>query len=250
MKTGRGVRSTPVNQPPRNGGHLKNITKQKKPQNNYRAEPSKKTRWAYWMQAIEPTSEAINKAFPDYHPQWVQMSQMRNISPGMFTSFRENLYMSQEQCAAFLRVALSTVVAWERGNRPVPFACFELLRVIRESVQFKMTHPEWDGWFLTEKGVLISPDVGGNGFTPSQLVWSTMTRNEAALLRNDVAKLKEELSTAIAENTSLRQMFLSNGVMDELAFMQDKINGLMDRIGTAHVIPFPAPIDQLQEKAA
>lgn len=133
----------------------------------------------------------------------------------------------------------------------MPFACFELLRVIRESVQFKMTHPEWDGWFLTEKGVLVSPDVGGNGFTPQQLVWSTMTRNEAALLRNEVAQLKEELSTAIAENTALRQMFLSNGVLKELAFMQDKINGLMDRIGTAHVIPFPSiENEQSQEKAA
>ena len=230
---------------------MKNITKQKKPQNNYRAEPSKKTRWAYFMQAIEPTSEAINKAFPDYHPQWVQMSQMRSISPGMFSSFRQGLGMTREQCAAYLRVGFSTITAWERGSRPVPFACFELLRVIRESVQFKMTHPEWDGWFLTEKGVLVSPDVGGNGFTPQQLVWSTMTRNEAALLRNEVAQLKEELSTAIAENTALRQMFLSNGVLKELAFMQDKINGLMDRIGTAHVIPFPSiENEQSQEKAA
>lgn len=231
---------------------MKNTTKKKKtlPKKTH-TYPSEKTRWAYYMQCIEPTSEAINKAFPDYHPQWVQMSQMRAISPGMFSSFRQGLGMTRKQCAAFLRVAESTVAAWERGSRSVPFACFELLRVIQESVSFKMSHPEWDGWFINYHGVLHSPDVGGKGFTPSQLVWSTMTRNEAALLRNEVAQLKSELEISIAENTKLRQMFLSNGVIDELASMQDKINKLMDSIGTARVIPFPTlENERLLEKVA
>ena len=232
---------------------MKNITKQKKPQNNYRAEPSYKTRWAYYMQAIEPTSEALNEAFPDYHPQWVQMSQMRSISPGMFNSFRQGLGMTRKQCAAYLRVAESTVIKWERGNRPVPFACFELLRVIQESVQFKMSHPEWDGWFISRNGLLVTPDLGGNQgtFTPERLNWLSVNSSEAALLRNEVKQLKEELGTAIAENTALRQMFLNNGVLDELASMQGNINSLMDRIGTARVIPFPLnSSEQLQEKVA
>ena len=253
MKTGRGVRSTPVNQPPRNGGHLKNITKQKKPQNNYRAEPSKKTRWAYYMQAIEPTSEALNEAFPDYHPQWVQMSQMRPISPGLFSSFRQGLGMTREQCAAYLRIDERTLRRWECGKGPIPFVCFELLRVIQESVSFKMSHPEWDGWFISRNGVLVSPDLGARQgeFTPERLNWLSINSSEAALLRNEVKQLKEELGTAIAENTTLRQMFLNNGVIDELTSMQDKINNLMDSIGTAHVIPFPITgSEQLKEKAA
>jgi hypothetical protein len=79
-----------------------------------------------------------------------------------------------------------------------------------------------------------------------------MTRNEAALLRNDVKKLQGQLDAAIAENTALREMFLDNGVTDEVAAMQEKVNALMARINTARVIPFaPADIEQQPlEKAA
>lgn len=214
---------------------MKNITKQKKLHKG----PSEKTRWAYCMQAIEPTSETINKMFPGYHPQWIQQSQRLTIGAANFISLRKALGMSREQCAAYLRVGLKTIIRWERGWNPVPFVAFELLRLVLESVKFRTSHQAWDGWFIGENGALHSPDIGGNGFTPEQLIWSTMTRNEAALLRNEVTQLQTELNEAITENTRLRQMFLSNGVIEELASMQGKINGLMDRIGTAHVITFP-----------
>jgi DNA-binding transcriptional regulator YiaG len=225
---------------------MKNTTKKRKPHNL----PSQKTRWAYWMQAIEPTSEAINKAFPDYHPQWVQSSQMVTVSPENFITLRAALGMNRAQCAAYLRVDRTCISKWEIGKQPVHFAAFELLRIIFESVQFRMTHPAWDGWYISKDGALNSPDVGGNGFTPEQLVWSTMTRNEAALLRNDVARLQAELDEAQAENTKLRQLFVAQGVVDELAAMQDTINDLMARIATAKVIPFPTAADQLLEKTA
>lgn len=226
---------------------MKNTTKQKK----LHKQPSEKTRWAYYMQAIEPTSEAINNAFHGYHPQWVQMSQQLTISPELFRIMRMSLGMTVGQCAAYLRTDPRTIRRWEHGDVPVLFAAFEVLRLIRDSVWFKMKHPDWDGWFISEAGVLHSPDIGGKGFTPEQLVWSTMTRSEAALLRNDVAKLQSGLDAAIAENTDLRQMFLNNGVLNELVSMQDKINGLMDRIGTAQVIPFHSTgNEQLQERAA
>lgn len=219
---------------------MKNITKQK----TLHTEPSKKTRWAYYMQAIEPASETINKMFPGYHPQWVQVSQKMTISAENFTFLRLLLGMSLDQCAAYLRASRSTVAAWESGRSPVPFAEFELLRMVLESVSFKLSHPKWDGWFIGKNGVLHSPDIGGNGFTPEQLIWSTMTRNEAALLRNEVTQLQTELNEAIAENTRLRQMFLSQGVVDELAAMHDKLSKLMDSIGTAHVIPFPSTVSE------
>lgn len=220
---------------------MKSTTSKKK----MHTQPSEKTRWAYWMQAIEPISEDLNRAFPEYHPQWVQMSQMRAISPAMFISFRQSLGMTKEQCAAYLRVDLRTLRRWENGHSAITFSSFELLRVMQESVHFKMSHPKWDGWFINYHGVLHSPDIGGKGWTPEQLVWSTMTRSEAALLRNDVKKLQSQLDEAIAENTALREMFLANGVTDELASMQEKINALMARINTARVIPFaPTDIEQ------
>lgn len=220
---------------------MKNTTEQK----NSHPLPSEKTRWAYWMQAIEPKSEDLNRAFPDYHPQWVQMSQQVAISGEIFKIMRWSLNMTPEQCAAYLRVSVSTIFRWEGGKTPVPFTCFELLRVVSDSVRFKMSHPKWDGWFINYHGVLHSPDIGGKGWTPEQLVWSTMTRSEAALLRNDVKKLQSQLDEAISENTALREMFLDNGVTDEVASMQEKINALMARINTALVIPFAsADIEQ------
>jgi transcriptional regulator with XRE-family HTH domain len=217
-----------------------------------RSQPSEKSSWAYYMQGIEPTSEEINKAFPGYHPQWVQMSQRFIISPEVFQGLRLSLGMTVTQCAAYLRTDKSTVHKWEKGTSPVPFAEFELLRLVLENVKFKMTHSDWDGWFINEHGVLHSPDIGGKGFTPEQLVWSTMTRSEAALLRVEVVKLQAQIDAAIAENTALREMFLSNGVTDEVAAVQEKINALMKRINTARVIPFAPAQDepQLQEKIA
>lgn len=225
---------------------MKNTTKKRGSHNT----PSQKTRWAYWMQAIEPKSEALNKAFPDYHPQWVQLSQKLTISPENFIVLRTALGMNREQCAAYLRVDRSCISKWEIGKQPVHFAAFELLRVIFESVQFRMSHPAWDGWFIGAHGELNSPDVGGKGFTPEQLVWSSMTRNEAALLRNDVARLQADLDESLAENTRLRQLFVAQGVVDELSAMQDTINELMARIATAKIIPFPAAAEQLLEKTA
>lgn len=220
---------------------MKNTTKQ----NKKHTQPSERSCWAYWMQAIEPKSEEINKAFPDYHPQWVQLSQQLTIGPENFKSLRRSLGLTVTQCAAYLRAVPSTLHKWEKGVSPVPFAEFELLRLVLESVRFKMSHVNWNGWFINDHGVMHSPDIGGKGFTPEQLVWSSMTRSEAALLRNDVKKLQSQLDAAIAENTALREMFLDNGVTDEVALMQEKINALMTRINTARVIPFaPADIEQ------
>jgi len=225
---------------------MKNTTKTKK----LRSSPSKKTRWAYLMQGIEPTSQAINEAFPDYHPQWVQLSQKCFVSGENFKTLRTLLGLSIKQCSAYLRVSESGIYKWEEGKSPVSFAAFELLRLILESDSFKLSNPAWDGWFLNQHGVLHSPDIGGNGFTPDQLVWSTMTRSEAALLRNDVNKLQNQLDTAIAENTKLRQMYVAQGVVEELAAMSETIDSLMSRIATARVLPFATAPEQLKEKAA
>jgi hypothetical protein len=45
-------------------------------------------------------------------------------------------------------------------------------------------------------------------------------------------------------------MFVAQGVVDELAAMQDTITDLMARIATAKVLPFPTAADQLLEKTA
>lgn len=229
---------------------MKNITSKESCKKNMRHQPSKKTIWAYWMQAIEPTSEEINAAFPGYHPQWVQLSQLRARTSANFVGMRKNLHITVEQCAAYLRVTPKTVCRWENGEVQVPFAAFEVLRLVLRSVYARVSHSHWDGWFVSETGKLMSPDVGCEGFTPEQLNVLTFQRGEAPELRTENERLQALLDEAQAENTKLRQMYVAQGVVDELAAMQETISGLMSRIATARIIPFSAPIDQLREKTA
>jgi DNA-binding transcriptional regulator YiaG len=214
--------------------------------------PSDKTRWAYMMEAVEPKSELINKMFPDYHPQWVRMSQKMTIGGANFMMLRLAMGMTIEQCAAYLRVTPKTIFTWEHERAPVPFAEFELMRVVLESVSFKLSHPEWNGWFIDEKnGKLVSPDERGNCFAPGDLNMLSRAIAESARLSSEVQHLQTELNSATAENTRLRQMFLSQGVVDELASMQDRLNALIAGIATAHVIPFPsAEGEQRKERVA
>lgn len=227
---------------------MKNTTNKK----NLHNQPSEKSRWAYWMQAIEPTSEAINKAFPDYHPQWIVNSQS-DISAERFSFMRNTvLRISQRQCAAYLRVSLKTISRWEKGEADIPFAALELLRVVYHSAQFKLSHPEWDGWFISTTGKLISPYSRDLALTPEDLNLVPYLHNWNATMKDEVEKLTQELALARAENTALRELFLANGVTEEVAAMQQKINGLMTRINTARIIPFAITENEppLKEKAA
>lgn len=219
---------------------MKNSTTKKTRKNNRRDYPSEKTQWAYWMQAIEPKSEALNKAFPGYHPQWVQMSQSREFTHGVFKACREFLGITQEQCAAYLRVTASTISRWENGTANIPFAAVEVLRLIPETVRFKMSNKEWDGWFISDKGVLVSPNIGGNGFTPEQLDWFAWQGTEASNLQREINRLQRELEAAHGENTRLRQMFVDQGVVDELHEMHGRMTELIQQIATAKIFQFNA----------
>lgn len=229
---------------------MKNTTKKQNKHQQSSNYPSKRTSWAYFMQAIEPDSQEINAAFSDYHPHWVQVSQMNTCTALRFTSTRESLHITREQCAAYLRVTLKTVYRWESGETPVPFVAYELLRLVAKSIYAKVVHTDWDGWFISETGKLVSPDVGGEGFTPGQLNVLLFQRSEAETLRINVTELQAQLDSAQAENTKLRQMYVAQGVVDELASMQETITELMTRIATAKIIPFSNESTHLKEKTA
>ncbi len=229
---------------------MKNTTNKK----NLHNHPSEKSLWAYWMQAIEPNSQEINEAFLGYHPQWIVRSQVGSeISAEHFCYMRKTvLRISQRQCAAYLRVSLKTITRWEKDEADIPFAALELLRVVYHSAQFKLSHPEWDGWFISTTGKLISPYSRDLALTPEDLNLVPYLHNWNATMKDEVEKLTEELAAARAENTALRELFLANGITDEVAAMQEKINGLMTRINTARVIPFAITENEplLKEKAA
>lgn len=212
--------------------------------------PSVKTRWAYWMQAIEPTDPAIEDAFPGYHPLWVQQSQKLTVGPDNLKHLRRHcLAITQAQAAAYLRVRLRDYQAWERGDKPVPFMAFELLRLVFESSAKRLSHARWDGWFIGQDGRFVSPDVGRLDVGPEDFTALVFLRGELDAHRQQSASLREEIAALEAENSRIRQMYRDQGVTRELEAMQDRLDGLLASIRTAQVIPFTPTIAHM-EKAA
>jgi len=212
--------------------------------------PSDKTRWAYWMQAIEPTDPAIEDAFPGYHPLWAQQSQKLTVGPVNLKHLRRHcLAITQAQAAAYLRVKLRDYQAWERGNQPAPFMAFELLRIVFESTAHRLSHAKWDGWFIGKDGRFVSPNVGRLDVGPEDFTALVFLRGELEAHRQAAARLKDEMAALVAENHRIRQMYRDQGVTNELEAMQDRLDGLLASIRTAQVIPFTAAIANM-EKAA
>lgn len=211
---------------------------------------SDKTRWSYWMQAIEPTDPAIEDAFPGYHPLWVQLSQQFTVGPASLKHLRRHcLTITQAQAAAYLRVKLRDYQTWERGHKPVPFMAFELLRIVFESTAYRLSQARWDGWFFGKDGRLVSPDVGSLEVGPEDFIALVFLRGELDAHRQQSAHLREEITALEAENARIRQMYRDQGVTRELEAMQDRLDGLLASIRTAQVIPF-TPTPRKLEKAA
>lgn len=202
--------------------------------------PSNKTRWAYWMQAIEPTDAAINRVFPEYHPLWVQHSRRLTVASENFKHLRKYcLNLTLAQAATYLRVSVRDVRGWENGQQPVPFMAFDLLRIVYESVSYRLSHQKWDGWYIDSDGFMVSPDVGKLFIEPSDFIFYTRQRGQIRALEKQLAEFKEQVAKKAAENTELRQQFQHGELAQELEAMQEKISGLLASIHTAEVIPFP-----------
>lgn len=197
---------------------------------------SEKTRWAYWMQAIEPTSKTIERAFPGYHPLWVQRSQRITITPASFMYMRRDLLcLSQAKTAAYLRVSATTIRAWETGEEAVPFMAFELLRLVYESAAFRLSHAKWDGWFIAKDGCFVSPDVGRLTVQPHDFAALQYTQGERDAVRRENQELREAIAAKAEENNRLRELFVNQGVVDEIAHIRDRIGELFGQINTARI---------------
>lgn len=207
--------------------------------------PGNKTRWAYWMQAIEPTDAEINRVFPNYHPLWVQHSRCLTVAGENFKHLRKHcINITQAQAATYLRVSVHDVRGWENGQQPVPFMAFELLRMVYESVASRLSHQKWDGWYIDSDGFMVSPDVGKLLIEPSDFIFYLRQREQIKTLEKQLAELKEQVAEKAAENTELRQQFQHGELAQELEAMQEKISNLLASIHTAEVIPFPTQSTQ------
>jgi DNA-binding transcriptional regulator YiaG len=221
---------------------FKHGVKPKKPKASY---PSEKSRWAYWMQAIEPDHPAINAAFPEYHPLWIQHSQRLQVTGEQFQFFRKHLLaITQKQSAAYLRVKLHLVQAWEQGREPVPFMAFEILRLVFESATFKLSHPEWDGWFIDRQtGKLVSPDRGNLSFSPVELSCVRENYGSKDRLQAENDRLHAEVSALQQEAAELRDFIRNGDFLAELHDMKTQLETMLASIGstTAKVYQFPQP---------
>ncbi|MBI5431161.1 MAG: hypothetical protein HY938_12010 [Nitrosomonadales bacterium] len=146
--------------------------------------------------------------------------------------------MNAGQCAAYLRINERTLRRWEGGYCEIPFMAYELLRILSENLFARMSHEKWNGWFISAEGKLVSPNVGKCEYTPEQLEWISWQGTEATRLQREVNHLQKALEEAQEENTKLRQMFLSQGVVDELYSMHDRLSELVEKMATARIVPF------------
>lgn len=169
--------------------------------------PNEKTRWAYYMQAIEPRCEKINSAWPEYHPLWVQQSQKLIPGAEQFKYMRQYMLdINHEQCAAYLRVSERQIKLWELNKSPVPFMAFELLRLVHESVHFRLSHNDWAGWFIASNGQLVCPDVGNTYFKPEDLSIIWLDKQRLRNYENTIREMTEKLEPLKRQNKMLADL--------------------------------------------
>ena len=196
--------------------------------------PNEMTRWAYYMQAIEPTSNKINEAWPEYHPLWVQHSQKITPSAIQFTHIRQYMLdMTIKQCAAYLRVTERDIKLWELDKRPVPFIAFELLRLVHESVHFRLSNKDWAGWFIGENGRLTCPNRGNLTFEPNDLTMVREVQNANRCYLMEYQKAAAKITALEAEVVSLKKANYEDELLTEMEDLQSKIKVLLNRMNEA-----------------
>jgi transcriptional regulator with XRE-family HTH domain len=199
--------------------------------------PNKATQWSYFMQAIEPNSPEINTAFPEYHPMWVVQSQKKSVSAEYFRFMRELLLnMTHEQCAAYLRVTISHIASWENGKVEVPFMAFELLRVVYESANFRLSNKDWKGWFIDSNGRLVSPNRGSLSFSPDELSFIREVHQVNAMYKEENKQLREEIEPLRAELAAFKAGDQHDGFLDELKEIGSKLAEISARVSPNKVV--------------
>lgn len=200
----------------------------------------------------------IRKGHGEMHlPPWMeQAEEWPEITPERFIELRKlMLQLKAAQCAALLRVNVTTVWRWESGALPVPFAAYMALRLLLDVRYLPHQVKAWDGWKIINAG----PDVGklydskntGEMFSPPELRASRWVKAERDVWQRRAEEAEAKAAALEAENTRLRQLFNEQGVTAELRQMQDKLAAMLDTIGTAEIIDYkPATAAQRMEKAA
>ncbi len=214
------------------------VARKKQSRKFTKAQLSKETQWAYFMQAIEPSDKVINDAFTEYHPMWLIQSQKTTISSGQFKFMREHLLnMTVEQCAAYLRVHRTSVNRWENGKSAIPFMVFELLRLVFESANFRLSHQNWQGWFINHEGRLVSPDRAEVSFSPDDLSYVREIHQAKSHFEIEYNRMTAEVMPLKAEIKELKAALGDEGVLlNELKLIENKLSDITSKISSVKVV--------------
>lgn len=176
-----------------------------------------------------------------HRPQWmIDAERTVIVSPAGFHHLRNALLrMTTLDCAAFLRVNISTIEKWENGDEAIPFAAFWLLKTIAKSGMGRDRYAAWDGWRVIDGG----PDAGKlldptstQCFTADEIAGIPRLWGQVFRLQARADQLADELAAAHAENLRLRQLSQARTVTTELRAMQERIGSLLDSMATADVV--------------
>lgn len=195
----------------------------------------------YARQKFDPIINRKNPSYAMYRPRWLREAEKtKRVYPDTFRHVRNYcLHMSWEQCAAFLRVDLATVAKWEAGLEPIPFSALMALRLVYEVEHIPHQVKQWEDWQIIDGGQhlgMLYNRVTGEMYQPNDLNTWRYVRADAERLNRENKALKERLAAMEAENTKLRQLYLSMGVTKELHAMKDRLTSLLSSIGTAEII--------------
>lgn len=215
---------------------------------------SKRSDWAAGMNGADPEwlhsreAKRLAQVFDGVFPAWlIESEPWRQISGERFKFFRQTLLgLDTEQCAAYLGVHRSTIGRWESNDVEMPKAAFEALRLQYQIAAQRISHKQWDGWFLNRKtGELVSPDKGRLAVTADEINALPELYGCLSELKIATAQQAELIKALQAENTALRTTDKSRQVADELEAMQERISELLSSVRTAEVIEFnPAPAEK------
>lgn len=220
---------------------------------------TKRSEWAAWMNGADPewldTAQAreLARVFDFHCPAWlIESEPWRQVNGGRFKGFRESITgLTVAQCAAYLRVHPASVRRWESGEVEVPFAAFEVLRLLYYTAAQRLSHKHWDGWFINPKtGELVSPDIGRLAVRPEEINGLPLLYQERAMLKQQVSSQAAQIAALQTENAAIRSSDTSRKVAAELEAMQERISELLGSVRTAQIFEFNQAPAELRRAAS
>jgi len=182
-----------------------------------------------------------------YVAAWAQpYMQIRQASGEEFFQLRRYiLQLSRADVARLLRVAKNTIWDWETCRTRLPFSAYFSLRLIAESLRFRLASEAWRDWELDQHCVVSGTKrreatylrnmKTGACFEPQDLEDFWLVAQRAQMLADNEHDLRARADALTGENTALRELFRADGVTSELHAMQDRLQALHGRINIASI---------------